>query len=65
MNKLPKESFQNMHTKDVAKHHGMKEVDFILQCFPSEKYIWKNEYFYKFYEEWYRKTQNKLVKALK
>jgi hypothetical protein len=65
MGKLTKEQFQNMNLKDVAEYHGVKELDFIEQCYPSEKYIWDSLYFYNHYEEWYRKTQNKLAKALK
>lgn len=62
---LSKQDFTQMHIKDVARFHGIKEVDFILAVFPSEKYIWNSEYYYKYYVDWYKKTQNKLAKALK
>lgn len=57
--------FTRMNLRDVAKFHGMKEVDFILEVFPTEKYIWSHQYFYKHYSDWYKRTQSKLAKALK
>jgi hypothetical protein len=63
--KLTEYNIDNMGLADIAKYHDMKETDFLRECFPVEVLLYTPVDWYTAYSDWYSKTQNKLVKALK
>lgn len=65
MRKLTKEEFEDMHFNEIAKHHEMKEIDFIFEVYPAHKVMSDKSPFYGEYEDWYKRTHNKLARALK
>jgi hypothetical protein len=63
--RLTEEQFKTMSLRAVAKFHGLKEVDFISEAFPTFVILMKSKDYYQAYINWYTRTQNKLAKALK
>lgn len=62
---LTRGQFHTMSFREISKHHGLKEADFISQAFPPAVVVRGSEYWYRIYEQWYKRTQNKLAKAMR